>query len=354
MIVGAAIVLGCVLAFPPAAADALERAWRALHDANDPRAALAQLDAIPALESESAWALRVELLRLAARSRLGEDDAVRERALALRSRAAGSPVLALELAELLDATAPTDDAVAADASLIPSSAAPSRGTFGEPCPTDADRMRSSADEASVEDAPTESDLDEPWVAPTFTPPLEVSVEAWNAALDAHAHAWAEALERFEGEPSTVVALLGRRAALDLGLDEDDAYELATFSFVHGTRRALPEVRNTWELQHGNTPGRIHVRMTANQLHALARCDDATWPPRLDATARALPTDERAAVEPGEVFVERVAWTDARSEAFFVAFQVLALDEPDVLVLRWERVDDAARRDAYAAWFSSSR
>lgn len=349
-----AIALCCVLTPPPVAGDAIERAWRALRDANDPRAALAQLDALAGLEPDSALALRVELLRLAARSRLGEDDAVRERALALRSRAAASPVLALELAELLDATGSDVAGAAAVDSPVPIPEPPSRGTFGEPCPTDADRMRSDADGPSADDAPTETGLDEPWVAPTFTPPLEVSADAWHAALDAHAAAWAEALERFEGEPSTVVALFGRRHALDLGLGKDDAYALATFSFVHGTRRALPEVRNTWELQHGNTPGRIHVRMTANQLHALARCDDTTWPPGIDATARAIPPDERAPVAPGEVFVEHIAWTDARSEAFFVAFQVLALDEPDVLVLRWERVDDAERRDAYATWFSSTR
>ncbi|MBK6939726.1 MAG: hypothetical protein IPH13_05865 [Planctomycetes bacterium] len=349
------LVIAFALAQPPASANAYERAWRALHDANDPRAALVHLEQCAVSEPDSAAALRVELLGLATRLRLGEDDAVRERALALRSRAASSPVLALELAELVAATTPPTVGFAPAVATIVAPTPPRRGTFDEPCPSDADRTSSAAADLEVDDAPIdEAAPDEPWVAPTFTAPIDASAREWHEGLDAHASTWADALERFEGEPSTVVALLGRRHALDLGLHTDDAYELATFSFVFGTRRALPEVRNTWELQHGNSPGRVHVRMTTNQLHALARCDDSTWPPTVDATASVIAPDERAIVAPGDVFVERIAWKGESSGVFLVAFQVLALEESDVLVLRWERIDDAARRDAFSTWFSSTR
>lgn len=358
------------------ASDPFERAWRALHEADDPRAALAALRACDDVDPATPAGLRVELLGLEARARLGERDAVRERAFALRTRALRSPLLTdawravLDAADVQDAT-PAKDAIAPghDRALPTHSNAPDApdahdapDSKGEPAPEDPldvapSSIRLLPDVTPVDDAHAASaDANTPARAvepPAFVPPPVDSGEAWHAALDAHERAWTFALERAEGRLAPVVALLGRRRALDLGLPAANAYELCTYSFVHASRRDSRAVGNRWELQYGNTPGRIHVRMTSSQRHALAVCGVTDWPLRPAGLEPTIATDERVDARAGDVFVERLAWASEGAAPAFLAFQVLAVDDDAVLVLRWELLDDA-RVALVEPWFSAVR
>ncbi|MBL8765717.1 MAG: hypothetical protein JNL94_00025 [Planctomycetes bacterium] len=242
---------------------------------------------------------------------------------------------------------------AIDGRVVDDAPSPGRWTYSVRC-VGADGRTSLPTEVTLDwPAPPRLRRDAQPEPPPFIPPSSNTAESWHDALDALEAAWSQELERTEGVRSNVAALLGRRHALDLGLDRDAAYALATYSFVHGERRPLPKIGNRWELQHGNTPGQIHVRMSTDQANALARVGVVPWPLRPADVETAPTIGERSAIRVGDVFVECVASKASSIEPFYVAFQVLALEDSDVLVVRWERVDDS-RAAALDVWFSSDR